>query len=67
MNRTIVNARIDPDGVLRISVPLGVVEANREVRITIEPTSSDQMTQEEWQNFITSMTGSWQGEFERPD
>jgi hypothetical protein len=67
MNRMVVNSRIGPDGVLNVIVPVGTADANREVKIIIEPTNDRTKTEEEWQNFITSMAGSWQGEFERPD
>ncbi len=38
MTRMTLNARVGADGVLHL--PLGEAEANREVRVTIEPASS---------------------------
>lgn len=37
MNRVVLKAKIDPDSVLRVQVPVGVEEADQEVRITVEP------------------------------
>ena len=67
MNRVIVKSRIDADGVLRVTVPLSPADANREVEVTINPVGPPAMTHEEWQHFITSTAGKWQGGFERPE
>ena len=66
MNRLIVKSQVGPDGVLQVTVPLGAANANREVRIIIEPLPP-RLTQEDWQNFIMSTAGTWQGDFERPE
>jgi hypothetical protein len=76
MNRLIVRSRVDADGVLRVSVPLGASEAEREMQLTIEPLTPPAMTQQEWVEFIQSTAGSItdptfvrheQGEYERRD
>ena len=67
MNRVVVQSRVDTDGVLRINVPVGADEANREVRVTIEQAPANRLTQEEYEELIRSTAGAWQGEFERPD
>ncbi len=63
-----------PTGVLRVVVPVGTAEADREMKVTIEPLSPHQMTQEEWRQFIYATAGSIddptfvrhpQGEYER--
>jgi hypothetical protein len=76
MNRMVVRSRVGPDGVLRITVPVGKEDANREVEVTIEPVpvTPPQMTQEEWRAFVMGTAGSItdpsfmrheQGEYER--
>jgi hypothetical protein len=57
MNRMTVKARVGPDGVLNVTVPLGAAEPNQEVEVTIEPLPPT-MTQEEWHNWVLSMAGS---------
>lgn len=67
MNRMVVKSRVGSDGVLHLALPVGVEEADKEVRITVEPMPPKKaMTQEEWETWVDSMAGSWQGDFERP-
>ena len=66
MTRIVLKTKVGPDGVLHLTLPLEKADANREVQITVEPTAQPTMTQEEWQQFILSMAGKWQGDFERP-
>lgn len=69
MNRIIVKSRIGVDGVLQLSVPIGVAEANQEVQITIDAATRmtpPSPTPEEWQAFLRSTAGAWQGDLERP-
>jgi hypothetical protein len=68
MTPTVVTSRVGADGVLNVVVPLGPGEANREVRVTVEPIvkKSVDMTQEEWAAWVDAMAGTWQGDFERP-
>ncbi len=61
LTRIVVNSRIDADGVLRVTVPFGASDANREVQVTIEatsPTSAERMMPDEWQHFVLSTAGS---------
>ena len=37
MTRIELKSKVGPDGVLTITVPVGMAEANREVRVTVEP------------------------------
>ncbi len=78
MTRMVVNSKVGPDGILRVTVPLGADEANREVQVTIEATAAaaQRMTQEQWRQFILSTAGSItdptfvrhpQGEYEERD
>jgi hypothetical protein len=59
-----LSARVGADGVLHL--PLGEAEANREVRVTIEPASALQPSQD-YLEFLKATAGAWQGDFERPE
>lgn len=68
-----VKSKVDASGVLNLSIPLGTAEANREVRVIVEPLD-EVMSDEEWQQFVRETAGSVsdptflrhpQGEFER--
>jgi hypothetical protein len=67
MNRIVVKSKVSSDGILHLSLPVGLEEADKEVRVTVEQLDAKQpMTQEEWRAWVGSMAGSWQGDFERP-
>lgn len=67
MNQVILNSRVGADGVLRVTLPLGQADADREVQVIVSPmTPTTPMTKDEWKTWVESMAGSWQGEFERP-
>ena len=67
MNRIVVKSKVSNDGILRLSVPVGLEEADKEVQVTVEPLAPKKpMTQEEWRVWVGSMAGAWQGDFERP-
>jgi hypothetical protein len=67
MNRMVVKSKVGSDGVLHLTLPVGAEEADKEVQITVEPiTPQEEMTQKEWEAWVDSMAGSWQGDFERP-
>jgi hypothetical protein len=68
MNRMIVRSRVGADGVLRLTVPVGKEEADREVQVVVEPVGpKEPMTQEEWAAWVESMAGSiTDPTFERP-
>jgi hypothetical protein len=67
MNRMVVKSTVSSDGVLHLALPLGIEEANKDVQVTVEPVTPAPMSQEEWQQFIMSTAGKWQGDFERPE
>jgi hypothetical protein len=67
MNRIVVQSRVGSDGVLQMTLPLGVANANRVVQITVELVGPPAMSQEEWRRFVMETGGKWQGEFERPE
>ena len=58
MNRVTMTSRVGDDGVLRLAVPLGASDANRDVQVTIQPANPPTMTQQEWSEWVTSMAGS---------
>ncbi len=66
MTRMTLSARVGADGVLH--VPLGEKEANREVRVTIEPATSPALqSRQDYLAFLQATAGAWQGDFERPE
>ena len=66
MDRMMVKSKVGSDGVLHLELPLGIAEADKEVQVTVE-TTRPVMTQAEWADWVESMAGSWQGDFERPE
>jgi hypothetical protein len=67
MQRLIVKSRVGADGVLRVTVPVGAAEADREVQLIIEPLSSAVKSRQDYLDFLAATAGAWQGDFERPD
>jgi hypothetical protein len=66
MTRMTLSARVGADGVLH--VPLGKAEANRDVRVTIEPAGSPAPnSNQEYLDFLKRTAGAWRGDFERPE
>jgi hypothetical protein len=63
-----VRSRVDKDGVLTVSLPLGASEANRDVQVTVEPVppTASGSSPAEWKKFLDETAGQWQGELERP-
>jgi hypothetical protein len=67
-----LRARVGPDGVLALTIPVGISEANREVKVVVEPAgeageSFRKPSREEWAHFVAATAGAWLGELERPD
>lgn len=72
MTRIELRTRIGPDGILTLSVPAGMSEANREVNVIIEPVEATDrqtatMTPEEWERFVDETAGAWKGDLKRPE
>jgi len=67
MNRIVIKSKVDSNGVLHLTLPVGLPHAGREVQITIEPVGPPVMSQEEWRRAILATAGIWQGDFERPE
>lgn len=65
MNRLVVRSRVDADGVLRVVVPVGAAEAERVMQVTIESIPESVAEQDEYADWLDSIAGQWQGEFER--
>ena len=68
-----VKSRADENGVVNLSIPLGTADANREVRVIVEPLD-EVVSVEQWQQFVHETAGSIsdptlqrhpQGEFEQ--
>ena len=67
MNRIFFQSKVSSDGTLRFSLPLGIAEADLEVRVTVEPVATHTATsQSEWEAWVDAMAGSWEGDFVRP-
>ena len=67
MNRLVLTSRVGSDGTLRLDVPLGLAEADHEVRVTVEPVANQKsVSATEWEAWVDEMAGSLQGEFQRP-
>jgi hypothetical protein len=66
MTRIVIESRVGGDGVLHLTLPLGLSEAGQDVRVTVEPISPASMSAEEWRQAVLATAGRWQGEFERP-
>ena len=69
MNRIVIRSKVGSDGVLHLSMPLGLVDAGEDVQVTVEPYSPQRtviQTPGEWKSWVEEMSGSWQGDFERP-
>lgn len=66
MQRLIVKSRVGADGVLRVTVPVGEADADREVQLTIEPLTPGAPRQE-YLDFLQATAGAWQGDFQRPE
>jgi hypothetical protein len=68
MDRIVVKSRVGSDGILQLSVPVGPADADREVRVTVEPVATPTpLSQEEWARRVLENAGKWQGDFERPE
>lgn len=67
MNRKTLSATLDDEGTLRLAVPFGRDQAGQDVQITVEPSRDLPFhAREDWRSWVTSLAGSWQGDFERP-
>jgi hypothetical protein len=66
MNRISICSKVGRDGFLELSVPVGLENANQEVRVTVEPIVASHLTPAQWKAQILETGGKWQGDFERP-
>jgi len=61
MTKIELKSRVGADGVLKLRVPVGLEEANREVRVTVESVGQGPdpaADREEWKRFIDETYGS---------
>jgi hypothetical protein len=71
MSHVEITSRVGPDGILRLAVPFGLSEANREVKVVVEPADSgttNRPADQDWREFVKSMAGCISDPtFQRPD
>jgi hypothetical protein len=67
MDRMVVKSTVSSDGILHLSLPVGIDEANREVQVTVEAVPPAPLSHEDWRELVLSTGGKWQGEFRRPE
>jgi hypothetical protein len=67
MNRIVVKSRVDNNGVLQLTVPVGPADAGQEVQVTVEPAGPPALSPDEWRQRVLETAGKWQGELERPE
>ncbi len=67
MNRIVFESRVGSNGILQLNLPAGQADADRDVRITVEPVEPRPLSADEWRRGILETAGKWQGEFERPE
>ena len=65
MTRLILHSKVDPDGILRLAVPVGVGEADRDMQVTIESAIPQPKVGHNYTAWLDSIAGRWEGEFER--
>ena len=57
-----IRSRVGPDGVLKFSLPIGATDANREVKVIIEPTDEGSekppASRRDWERFVAETAGS---------
>lgn len=67
MKSIVMKSKVGADGILHLSVPIGLAQADTEVKVTVESVLSEiQVSPQEWATWVDSMAGSWQGDFDRP-
>ncbi len=65
MQRIVIEHRLSRGGVLELHLPLGEDQADRDVRVTIDPLGSKrELTPEQWRAGVLATAGTWQGEWE---
>ena len=64
-----IHSKVGSDGLLVLSVPVGISQANRVVKVTVDSLAdSKEASTSEWQRIIEETAGKWQGEpLERPE
>jgi hypothetical protein len=64
----VIPSQVNSDGMLLMSVPMGIEQAGQEVLVTVESVKPrEKLSETKWEAWVDSMTGSWQGDFVRPD
>lgn len=67
MNRIVMKSRVGNDGELRLRLPVGWLETGDEIEVSVEAIEpKSKPTRLEWNEWVDSLAGAWQGDFERP-
>ncbi len=57
-----LKSRVGPDGILKFAIPVGISDANREVKITVEPlepiAQQPLLAADDWKRSIEELAGS---------
>ncbi len=67
MTRVVLRSKVGKDGVLAVTVAMDPADADREVKITVDPIEATPPTEQGWKQFIHETAGRWLGDFERPE
>jgi hypothetical protein len=68
MSRIEWQARVDADGVLRVSHHLGAEFAGADVTLVAERRTADpEISGEAWQSWVDSISGTWPADAETPE
>ena len=59
-----VLSRVDADGVLRVAVPVGNAEAERDMQVTVESLPPNGDSQVDYLAWLDRSAGAWRGDFE---
>jgi hypothetical protein len=58
-----IHSKVGSDGLLVLNVPVGISQANRVVKVTVESlVNTHDISTSEWQRIIAETAGKWQGE-----
>lgn len=67
MTRVIFNSTVGTDGMLHLTVPVGLDAADQQVQVTVEPLPArPALSKAEYAAWVDALAGTWQGDFERP-
>lgn len=65
MSRIVVQSKVGADGILRVEIPLGVFDVDRDVQVIVEQMQPVDADHEAYVKSLRALYGSWKGDFER--